>query len=131
MLSDHFVTGHVLTTSGGQPKIMGAMRTQRARQARIRKIKQQIEKLDLVRPGVLSQQFNVCGKAGCRCKQDPPQKHGPYHQVSYTRHGKSKSQFVRRENLTETKRQLRNYEKLRTLLDEWIDLSIEAGLRDK
>ena len=104
------------------------MRTQRAREARIGKIKQQIEKLDLVRPGVLSQQLNVCGKAGCRCKADPPQKHGPYHQISYTRYGKSKTQFIRQENLTETKRQRRNYEKLRTLIDEWIDLSIETGV---
>lgn len=103
------------------------MRTQRAREARIRKIKQQIEKLDLVRPGALSLQFNVCGKPGCRCKADPPQKHGPYRQLSYTRYGKSKTQFVRQENLAETKRQLRNYEKLRTLIDEWIDLSIQSG----
>ena len=45
-------------------------------------------------PGSLREQYNVCGKAGCRCK-DPkkPQKHGPYYQLSYTWRGKSSTPF--------------------------------------
>jgi hypothetical protein len=44
-------------------------------------LERQIEKtkqaLGDMRPGSLSTQYNVCGKLGCRCKADPPQKHGP------------------------------------------------------
>ena len=70
-------------------------------------------------------QFNVCGKAGCRCKADPPQKHGPYYQISYTRKGKSTSRFVRSGVLPLVRQQLLNYDKLRTLVDRWADLSMK------
>jgi len=47
---------------------------------RIDQIKTQLQRLGPMRPGSLSRQYNVCGKAGCRCK-DPqnPQRHGPYY----------------------------------------------------
>ena len=49
-----------------------------------------------IHPGSLSTQYNVCGTPGCQGK-DPrhPQKHGPYHQLSYTWRGKSTTRFVR------------------------------------
>jgi hypothetical protein len=100
---------------------------QRTLEARIEKIKERIVELGELRPGSLSRQYNVCGTPGCRCKADPPQKHGPYYQLSFTRRGKSSSQFVRREDLLRIKRQLRNYERLRKLIDEWIDTSIELA----
>jgi len=96
-------------------------------ETKIEKIKARIAALGELRPGSLSQQYNVCGTAGCRCKADPPQKHGPYHQVSFTHRGRSSSQFVRREDVARVKRQLRNYERLRSLIDEWIDASIELA----
>ena len=68
-------------------------------EARIETLKQAIIRLGDLRPGKLSQQYNVCGKADCRCKADPPQKHGPYYQLSFTRKGKSSTQFVREEDL--------------------------------
>ena len=76
-----------------------------------------------MRPGSLSAQYNVCGKAGCRCKATPPVKHGPYYQVSYTRKGKSKSKFVKREDLPEVRKRLKNYERMKLLLERWIDLA--------
>jgi hypothetical protein len=86
-------------------------------------IKRELVKLGPLQPGSLSQQYNVCGKAGCRCKADPPQKHGPYHQISYTRKGRSSSRFVTRDALPLVKQQLLNYERLRELVDRWIELS--------
>ena len=81
-----------------------------------------------MRPGSLSTQYNVCGKAGCRCKATPPVKHGPYYQVSYTRKGKSSSKFVKKEeDLAEVRRQLRNYERMKLLMERWIDLSMELS----
>lgn len=101
------------------------MPTERALQARINRIKRSLATLGDLRPGTLSAQFNVCGNPTCRCKADPPQKHGPYHQVSYTRKGKSRSEFVRKENLSSVRKQIQNYDKLRQLIDQWLDLSIE------
>ena len=97
---------------------------------RIRNIKHQISELGDLRPGALSKQYNICGSPNCRCKATPPVKHGPYYQISFTRHGKSSSQFVREEDLDEVKQQLENYRQLRQLVDEWITLSAElSGLR--
>lgn len=96
-----------------------------ALEKRIAHIKAALAALGALRPGSLSQQYNVCGNPGCRCKADPPQKHGPYYQLSYTFRGKSHSDFVRRDELPQVEEQIRNYETLRALVDEWIALSLE------
>jgi len=93
---------------------------------RISGIKAELTALGELRPGSLSKQYNVCGKATCRCK-DPerPKKHGPYHQISYSRKGKSSSAFVRPESVPEVKAQLATYKKLMKLVKLWIDLGLE------
>ena len=98
-------------------------------EATIDALKQELLTLGDLRPGTLSEQYNVCGKAGCACKADP-RKHGPYFQVSFTWQGRSHTQFVRQENLATTRQQLRNYEKLRALVEAWIAAGLElAALR--
>ena len=94
---------------------------------RIAKITTQLAQLGDLRFGSLSEQYNVCGRAGCRCKASPPIKHGPYHQLSFTRKGKSSTRFVRRGELRTVKEQMRNYEKLRKLVDQWIKLGTELS----
>ena len=93
----------------------------------IDKVKRDLTRLDGLRMGSLSEQYNVCGTPGCRCKATPPEKHGPYYQLSYTRKGKSTTRFVRKPNIVMVKRQLRNYARLRSLVDRWIDLAIELS----
>ncbi len=93
----------------------------------IEKIKRDLVVLGDLRPGSLSTQYNVCGSPGCRCKASPPEKHGPYYQVSFTRKGKSSSKFVKKKDLTAIRKQLKNYERLKTLMDRWIDLAIELS----
>ena len=94
---------------------------------RIAKITSLLAQLGDLRIGSLSEQYNVCGRAGCRCKASPPIKHGPYHQLSFTRKGKSSTRFVRRGELTTVKQQMRNYERLRKLVDQWITLGTELS----
>jgi uncharacterized protein DUF6788 len=101
--------------------------SQAAIQHRIEQIKAELAQLGPLRPGHLSQQYNVCGTPGCRCKDDPPRKHGPYYQLSYTWQRKSHSEFVRLENLAAVRQQLTNYQRLRTLVDEWIALGLNAA----
>jgi hypothetical protein len=101
--------------------------TRESLEKRIQKIKQQIGELGDLRPGALSQQYNVCGSPNCRYKATPPLKHGPYYQISFKRHGKSSSQFVREEDLLEVQQQLDNYRQLRQLVDDWITLAAELS----
>ena len=94
---------------------------------RIRSIKREIAALGDLRPGALSLQYNVCGSPSCRCKADPPLKHGPYPQVSFTWRGRSTTQFVREDDVEEVRQQLENYRRLRALVEEWIGLALELS----
>jgi hypothetical protein len=93
----------------------------------IDEVKQALAALGDMRPGTLSTQYNVCGKIGCRCKADPPKKHGPYYQISFTRKGKSGSKFVKIGDVPEIRKQIKNYERMKLLMDKWIDLAIELS----
>jgi hypothetical protein len=100
----------------------------RALERQIEKIKSELSLLGELRPGSLSKQYNVCGNPNCRCKDDPPKRHGPYYQLSFTRKGKSRSKFVKKPQLSEVQKQLKNYARLRSLVDRWIELSSELCL---
>ena len=94
----------------------------------IEKIKRELLELEDLRPGSLSKQYTVCGNPNCKCKDTPPKKHGPYYQLSSTRKGKSRSKFVRKEDLAAVRTQLTNYAKLRKLTEQWIDLAEELAI---
>jgi hypothetical protein len=92
---------------------------------RIEKIKTALAALGDLRPGSLSEQYNTCGGPSCRCKSDPSFRHGPYHQLSYRRNGRSTTENVAAEELPSVRAQLANYQKMRSLIDEWVDASIQ------
>jgi hypothetical protein len=99
-------------------------------ETKIGKIKEEIMALGLeLQPGVLTQQYNVCGSPGCRCKADPPQRHGPYYQLSFTRKGKSRTQFVRRHEFNLVQAHVRNYQRLKKLTDRWVALGMALSRR--
>ena len=96
-------------------------------EARIAKIKEEIAALGDLHPGALSQQFNICGNPRCRCKTEPAARHGPYYQLSYAWRRKSTTRFVRKENLAEVMRQVKNYRRLRHLVDRWVTLAMQLS----
>lgn len=94
--------------------------------------KQQLAELGPMHPGSLSEQYNVCGKPGCRCKDaKKPQKHGPYYQLSFTWRGKGRTRFVRAERLAEMRQKIANYKRFRELTDEWVDLVVELEQQER
>ncbi len=94
----------------------------------IEKVKRELAQLADLRPGSLSKQYNVCGNPNCKCKATPPKKHGPYYQLSSTRKGKSRSKFVRKQDIAAVRTQLKNYAKLRKLTERWVDLAEELSI---
>ena len=101
------------------------MATETELRRRIRAIKTELARLGDLRPGALNDQYTVCGTPSCRCKADPPQKHGPYHQLSYSRGGRSTTENIRPQDIPAVQAQIANYHRLRELIDEWIDVAIE------
>jgi len=63
----------------------------------------------------------------CRFRATPPQIHGPYYPLSFTRKGWSSSKFVRKGDLPAIRKQLKNYERMKLLVDQWIDLATELS----
>jgi hypothetical protein len=94
----------------------------------IEKLKRDLAGLGELRPGSLSTQYTVCSSPGCRCKATPPQKHGPYYQLSFTRKGKSSTKFVRKPDPPPIRKQLKNYERMKILVDQCIDLATELSI---
>jgi hypothetical protein len=90
-------------------------------------IKRELAQLEELRPGSLSRQYNVCGSPGCRCKATPPQKHGPYYHLSYTRKGKGGTRLVKKADLPAIRAELASYARLRKLVDGWIDLATKLS----
>lgn len=92
---------------------------------RIAEIKRELQELDELRPGKISQQYNICGNPTCGCKDAKnPRKHGPYFQLSYTWKGRSTSEFIKAENVVAEERRVLDYKRMRALTVEWVDLSL-------
>lgn len=104
------------------------MKTLKSYKKKMAKIKENILAIQDMHPGSLSKQYNICGKAGCRCKDpEKPEKHGPYYQLSYVHKGKSTSRFIKPEFVPEINQQIANYKKFKVLVENWKDLATEVA----
>lgn len=83
---------------------------------RIEQIKKELAGVGQMRPGSLTRQY-----------KNPKEKRGPYWQVSYTRNMRSKSDYVRADCVTDIRRQIAAYKRFKKLIEEWVDLGIEAS----
>lgn len=83
---------------------------------RIETVKQRLAKIGPMRPGSLTRQY-----------KDPKTKSGPYWQISYTRSMKSRSDYVRADAVPQVRKEIAEYKRFRKLMEEWIDLGIEAS----
>jgi hypothetical protein len=71
-----------------------------------------------MRPGSLSQQY-----------KDPATKTGAYWQLSYTHNMRSRSRYVRPDEVSRTKPLLANFKRFRQLVDCCVDLSVKIADR--
>jgi hypothetical protein len=81
-------------------------------------------------PGTLTIRAYPCGKTGCRCHADPPRLHGPYAEWTRKIGGKTVTRRLTPAQLAEYQPLFANAKKLRSLLTELQDLTlqiIEAG----
>jgi hypothetical protein len=82
----------------------------------IRALLGNLAKLGAMRPGTLTVQY-----------RNPTEKKTPFYQLSYTHKGRSRSEYVRPENLAAVKREVETYKKFRTVIETVTDLSLEAS----
>ena len=81
---------------------------------RIDGIKKELQAMGLMRPGSLTRQY-----------KDPGNRAGAYWQISYTRRMKSRTEYIRREWVTEVRKRIAMHKRFKALIDQWVDLGIE------
>jgi hypothetical protein len=88
----------------------------RKTEERIARIKQELLALGPMRPGSISRQY-----------RQPKEKQRPFYQISYTYRMRSRSEYVRPENLPTLTRETANFKRFKKLVDRCIDLSLKAS----
>ncbi len=81
---------------------------------RIDKIKEELTRIGDMRPGSLTRQY-----------KDPETQSGPYYQLSYTLDMKSRTEYIRRDCVSDIRRQVSSYKRFKKLTAEWVALGIE------
>ena len=76
-------------------------------------------------PGTLIVRSHACGKPACRCHADPPRLHGPYAEWTRKIGGKTVTRRLTPAELAEYQPLFDNAKKLRALLTELQDLTLE------
>ena len=79
----------------------------------------------LALPGTLIVRSYACGKPACRCHADPPRLHGPYAEWTRKIGGKTITRRLTPAQLAEYQPLFDNAKKLRALLSELQDLTLE------
>jgi hypothetical protein len=76
-------------------------------------------------PGTLTVRSYACGKPNCRCRADPPRLHGPYAEWTRKIGGKTVTRRLTADELTDYQPLFDNAKKIRALLAELQDLTLE------
>jgi hypothetical protein len=99
-------------------------------QARAQAIAAEIARLagGFALPGTLADRKTRCGRANCRCHADPPQLHGPYHQWTRKKNGKTATKILTDGQLADYAPWFSNHKRIRELLTELEELSL--GITD-
>ena len=81
-------------------------------------------------PGTLADRMTRCGRANCRCHADPPRLHGPYHQWTRKKDGKTATRILSDDQLADYQPWFDNHRRLRELIAELEALSLQITEAD-
>jgi hypothetical protein len=76
-------------------------------------------------PGTLTVRAYACGKPNCRCHADPPRLHGPYAEWTRKINGKTVTRRLSRAELDAWQPLFDNAKKIRALLAELHELTLQ------
>ena len=84
----------------------------------------------MVLPGSVTQRRTRCGRRNCACHADPPRLHGPYHQWTRKKNGKTATRILTDEQLADYGPWFDNHRRLRELIAELEALSLAIAEAD-
>jgi hypothetical protein len=80
-----------------------------------------------ISPGSVVLRYTSCGKPGCRCQGDPPQRHGPYYQWSRAVAGKTVSRRLSEGEAELYRSWIANRRRLERIIAQMEQTSADAG----
>lgn len=97
----------------------------RVRELRERRegLKARLAEIGDFRPGSLMGRYRRCGKAGCRCAKPGAEGHGPSWSLTRAVGGKTVTRVIPSGAVEQTRRQLDEYRRFRTLMRELVETS--------
>ena len=101
-----------------------------AQRAQARRIARELAALGFALPGTLAGRMTRCGRANCRCHADPPRLHGPYHQWTRKKNGKTATRILTDDQLADYRPWFDNHRRLRELIAELEELSLAIAEAD-
>jgi hypothetical protein len=81
-------------------------------------------------PGTLADRMTRCGHRGCRCHADPPQLHGPYHQWTRKKDGRTATRILSEDQYADYGPWFDNHKRLRELITALETLSLDIAEAD-
>src|SRR3974377_1368989 len=82
------------------------------------------------RPAPLPPGMPPCGHTNCRCHADPPRLHGPYHQWTRKKNGKTATRILTDDQAADYQPWFDNHRRLRELIAELEELSLAIAEAD-
>lgn len=95
-----------------------ATQARRSRQ-RIEQIRAAIGQTEYLCSGTLYEHLSRCGKANCRCAEDPTARHGPYYDWGHMQGGKLVRRRLSAAQALLMRQAIVNYRKVKKLLRAW------------
>lgn len=105
------------------------LRPSAAEEAERRRIVAALADAGFCLPGTIGDERTRCGKAGCRCKADPPVLHGPYHHWTRKIDAKTVGRYLSEEQLDRYGSWFEEARRLRDLFGELETLSLRIAER--
>ena len=117
--------------TGSEARIVGRKTAMASRlegyEAKYRALASRLAEVGFISPGSLVVRETSCGKPGCRCQANPPQRHGPYYQWSRAIGGKTVSRRLDPAQADLYRSWIANRRRLDAIVAEMEELSAQAG----
>ncbi len=99
----------------------------RGQEEKYKKAKAEIDDLGFVLQGSVVERWMECGKAACRCHEDPEARHGPYYQWTWKAGGKTRAVYLTKEQAALCKRWSQNNRRLNQIVSRLRSISLQAA----
>ena len=102
-------------------------RYERSYRALAEQLADELATIGFISPGSVVSRYTSCGKPGCRCQGDPPQRHGPYYQWSRAVAGKTVSRRLGDDEAELYRRWIANRRRIEQIIAQMERTSADAA----